>query len=193
MREIGISRQTDIRLPLTDVVSGCTLEDVARLKDIIGGLGRQTSRRSAELVKDLDELERLRDGYQRFRELLAQIKPKEESLKIGAALLLNVPVRVNPEGDAYAGSGRAESSWETSEPLNIDPAELDLLKYPLWKIVREVVRQVTEIRVFELEAHLKGFGVKASRSAIESALATHPKEFKITKRGREKFVSLKGA
>ena len=77
--------------------------------------------------------------------------------------------------------------------MAVDLTDLDVSRFPLWKIIREIIRQVTEIRVYELEAHLRGFGVKTTRSAIESALLTHRKEFRIEKRGREKFVSLKGA
>ena len=156
--------------------------DVARFKDIARSLSRQASRQSDELTKDSEELERLREGYQRFRETLARIGPKEDSYKVAMALLFNIPVKIDdPEGD------------ESGLLFSLDSDDLELSKYPLWKIIREVVRQVTEIRVFELEDHLKKFGIGMSRSAIESALATHPKEFKITRRGREKYVSLKGA
>ncbi len=165
---------------------------VARFKDIVAGLARQTSRRSEELARDVDELNKLRDGYQRYRELAAQVESKERSVKLGYALLLNVPVRENPNGDSYADLDRIEEEGE-SLGIAMSEKDLDLSAFSLWRVIREVVRQTTKIRVFELEDHLKHFGLKASRPAIESALATHPNEFRIIKRGREKYVSLKGA
>lgn len=183
----------DCRFLLTYTQSICSVTDVARFKDIARSLSRQATRQSEELAKDSEELERLREGYQRFREMLARIGPKEDSYKVAMSLLLNIPAKeADPEGDAYAhGSLEDHSIDESGLLLFVDPSDLELSKYPLWKIIREVVRQVTEIRVYELEDHLEKFGIETSRSAIESALATHPKEFKIAKRGREKFVSLK--
>jgi hypothetical protein len=54
-----------------------------------------------------------------------------------------------------------------------------------------VVEQVEEIQVVELQDALEHFGQKASRQAIESALASHREIFETKTRGREKFVSLK--
>lgn len=165
---------------------------VARFKDIVRGIGQQTSRKCVELERDMEELNALREGYQRYRELSAQVESKERSIKIGYALLLNAPNKDNLRGDAYAVAQDREAGMEEAVGSVVDATEIDLSKISLWRIIREIVRQTVEIRVFELEAHLKAFGVKASRPAIESALTTHTKEFKISKRGREKFVSLKG-
>ncbi len=166
---------------------------VARFKDIVRGISQQTARKCAELTRDIEELNSLRDGYQRYRELFKEVESKERSVKIGYALMLNAPAKDNPKGDAYAVAQDRECGMQEAVGLVIDEAEMDLSKVSLWRVIREIVRQTVEIRVFELESHLKSFGLKASRPAIESALTTHPKEFKLTKRRREKFVSLKGA
>ena len=111
-------------------------------------------------------------------------------MKIGYALLFSAPLRVNANVDAYAGPDQDFS--QNSEDLAIDPSELELSRFSLWRVVREIVRQTAGIRAYELEAHLKQFGLKkATRPAIGSALLTHSTEFRITKRGREKYVSLK--
>jgi len=162
---------------------------MARLKDIIGGLGKQSTRIHEELVKVSDERAKLQEAAQRFRDLEEMIKVKDESLKIGFALLLSVPQKVNIYGDAFA-EAVTEDTWEETG-IAIDIDNLNVSQFPLWKVIREVLRQTSEIRVYELEEHLKSFRVKASRSAIESALATHKKEFRITRRRREKFVALK--
>jgi hypothetical protein len=162
---------------------------VARFKDIVKGLTQQTSRECEELIKARDELNRLREPYQRFCDLSLQIKPKEERIKIGFALALNAAVKDNLNADYYPAD---QQEGMENAGVALDSNDVELTNFSLWRLIREIVRQTAEIRVFELESHLKSFGVVASRAAIESALATHSKEFKITKRGREKFVSLKG-
>jgi hypothetical protein len=167
---------------------------MARFKDIVSGLGQQTSRKSEELARDLEELNSLRASWQRYHELSKQVESKERTIKIGCALLLNAPMKVNLKGDAFKCSNNEyhQEVEQEANSLAIDLTDLDLSKFSLWRVIREVVRQTAEVRVYELEAHLKQFRLKkATRPAIESALATHPKEFRITKRGREKFVSLK--
>jgi hypothetical protein len=181
--------KAEYRFMLTNLISAYIVTDVARFKDIVSGLAQQTSRKSAELARDLEELNKLRASWQRYNELSKQIESRERAIKIGYTLLFSAPIKaVKDEG--YIGPDEAYE--RDSESLVIDTTELDLSKFSLWRVIREVVRQTAEIRVYELEAHLKQFGLKkATRPAIESALATHPKEFRIVKRGREKFVSLK--
>jgi hypothetical protein len=184
------AQQYDYRFLLISLISAYRVTDMARFKDIVSGLAQQTSHKAGELARDLEELNVLRASWQRYQELTKQVESKERAIKIGYALLLSAPIKINAKADAFANPDR--EYMEDSELLSLDAADLDLSKFSLWRVIREVVRQTAEIRVFELEAHLKQFGMKkASRPAIESALATHPKEFRITKRGREKFVALK--
>jgi hypothetical protein len=188
--ELNEREKLDYRNSLTNLLSRYIVLGMARFKDIVLGLTQQTSRKSAELARDLEELNALRPSWQRYNELSKQVESTERTVKISYALLFNAPLKVNMNGDAYAGP---DSFYERdAESLSLDAAELDLSKFSLWRIIREVVRQTAEIRVYELEAHLNQFGIKkATRPAIESALTTHSKEFRIVKRGREKFVSLK--
>lgn len=192
MEETKDKRGNECVFELTDTYSLGVVSDVARFKDIVAGLSRQTVRKYEELARVADERDKLLAANQRFRELSAWSKPEQESAKIGTALLFNIPVRDNPDANAYDPKFR-EQMQEPQGLMAVDLTDLDVSRFPLWKIIREIIRQVTEIRVYELEAHLRGFGVKTTRSAIESALLTHRKEFRIEKRGREKFVSLKGA
>lgn len=181
----------DYRFFLTSLYSLCSLIVMPRLKDIVAGLGKQSARIHQELVTASDERSRLLEAAQRFRELEETIRTREESLSITYSLLLTgIPQKIGADGDAFA-SAVDEMPDESAEGIKIDFA--DISDYPLWKIMRELVRQTSEIRVYELESHLKSFGVKTTRSAIESALVTHRKEFKVYKRGREKYVALKGA
>jgi hypothetical protein len=193
-KEENNEQQYDHRFTLTSLMSRYIVMGMARFKDIVSGITQQTSRKSLELAKDLEELNSLRASWQRYSELSKQIESKERTVKIGFALLFNAPMKANPRADAYSSSNReylGEMQQEAND-LAIGVTDLDLSSFSLWRVIREVVRQTAEIRVFELEAHLKSFGLKkATRPAIESAFITHPKEFKLTKRGREKFVSLR--
>lgn len=168
---------------------------MAKLKQIVAGLTRQMSRKLDDLSKANKELAKLAEAYQRYRDISERIAPISESAKISLALVMNLPRIVAIEGDAYDPKNReeCERAMQDSDTIPFSPSDMELESYPLWKIIREILRQVPEMRVYELEAHLKNFGVVTIRSAIESALATHTEQFKITKRGREKFVALKGA
>jgi hypothetical protein len=165
---------------------------VARFKDIALGISQQTIRKCKELAKDREELNSLRPAYQRYRELSADAESKERIVKIGFALMLRTPKDASREAAYVSAQDRAFQMFSDAE-LSVSEADIDVSAISLWRIIREIVRQAVEMRVFELEDYLEAFGVSTSRAAIESALATHPKEFKITKRGREKYVSLKGA
>jgi len=177
---------------LTDVQSECNLVlGMAKLKDLIAGLAQQTMRKSQEADALRREMQSLLEARQRYDDAAAKLAPVTESAKIGLALLLDGLVASDDsEGNAYASGFRRDAqAYQTAIDVDLDEIRLD--QFPLWKIIREVLRQVPEMRVYELESHLKRFGVKAERSAIESALKTHRKQFKIAPRGREKFVAWK--
>ena len=187
------TRQFDYTSYLTGVYSLCSILDVARLKDIVQGLGEQSARQHLELLAANEELNKLRPAVQKFRELEALIKEKGESQKIDFALLLNVPQKINTGKDAYAHADVvSELINETiQEGEYLSEEDIEITHVPLWKVIREILKQTSAIRVYELESHLASFGVKAARSAIESALTAHKKDFKTEKHDREKFVSLK--
>jgi len=164
---------------------------VARLKDIIGGLQRRAGRQSGELSKALAEQRALIEACERLRDLAAWLKPQEESWRICTALVLNSRQKDNANAEAKFDHYSASPAPDPDSPY-LAVEDTNLSRYPLWKIIREIVRQTVDLRVYELQTHLKAFGVDTTRSAIESALLTHKEEFRITRHGREKFVSLKG-
>jgi hypothetical protein len=176
---------------LTDTHSLGIVAFVSRLKDIIGGLQRRASRQSTGLSKGLAEQRALIEACERLRDLAAWLKPQEESWRICTALVLNAPQKDNANAEAEFDHYSAPPVVDADSPY-ISVEDTNLSRYPLWKIIREIVRQAVDLRVYELQTHLKAFGINTTRSAIESALLTHKEEFKITRHGREKFVSLKG-
>lgn len=188
----GNSHEIDYTNILTNLLSLFSMSNM-HFKHIVTGLGEQLGREHRALQDANDELSKLREAAQRFRMLESTVRTQEESFKICTALLMNAPTLKAKVGDGFALSDREVDAMCEQSGLAISPEELNIENYPLWKVIREVLKQTSEIRIYELESHLKTFGVKTSRSAIESAIATHKREFKVTKRGREKFVALKGA
>jgi len=183
--------QNDCTLLLTDVQWMCSLKGMARFKDILKGISDQTARKLWELTDSQMKLNELLGAYQRYRELSARIESESESARIGAALLFSFPMKTHQEVSPYPLEEDLRQIENAAHDAEIEPQTLDLGQYPLWKIMREILRQVPEMRVYELEAHLKAFGVSAERSAIESSLKTHRRQFHATVRGREKFVAWK--
>ncbi len=162
-----------------------------RLRELVRGLAIQSGRDDAELRKLIQERGKVYPAYLRYRELEEIISQKNERLSITSSLMLNAPVLKTKEGDAFAAFKRSRIVEEESESLL--PEFKELSDFPLWKVIREIVRQTPEMQIISLEHTLKTFGVLVSRAAIESALETHKDEFNITRQGRKKFVALKGA
>jgi hypothetical protein len=57
--------------------------------------------------------------------------------------------------------------------------------------MEEYLQIVGEAKVGDIVSFLQGIGIEyAKRQTVESTLRNHPDEFKVTKRKREKFISL---
>ena len=193
MEEATEAQSNVLNKYLTQVESEFRVSGMPKLKQILAGLTHYSSRKIDAVKRATAERDKLFAAYQRYQELAAMLPRDEESMKISVALLLNAPLKYDPEADAYAPENREQLEREIAdhEDLPLTATDLDLSQYPLWKIMREILRQVPEMRVYEVESHLERLGVKVSRMAIERAIATHHKQFAITKHGREKFVAWK--
>jgi hypothetical protein len=176
-----------------DIVDSLWYRDVmARLKDILIGLENQ-SNLDSEQVRTLEaEREALRPAHARFRELSELLEPKQERLGIEVGLLFSRPLKVKVGGIwTQEDEEAARKAARYSKPIPVSSEQMDISKIPLWKIIREIVRHGSQMRIVNLQNTLKAFGIDVRRQTIESSLATHKKEFKITPRGRERYVSLK--
>jgi hypothetical protein len=183
--------KSDSRINLTSLESSLYKKRMARFQDILDGLHRQAESDAKDIHAMNDHMNALRPAYQKYRELSEQIKLKDERVRISAGLVAN-----SEQGDAEDDFKRDMELTRICESAGIAIGEvlnLEIWKFPLWKIIREIVRQTPEMQVIEIETALRELGTKPTRQAIESALETHRKEFRIVKRGRDKFVSLKGA
>jgi hypothetical protein len=154
---------------------------MARFPDIVDGLGKQLMGDAEEIRKTGAELGKLRAAYQRYRDLTAHLDSRVERVKVGLGLL------------AEQEKWNIGEAFTLLDDLGIElEAPLDIRgEMPLWKMVREVIRQTEELRIVELESVMNGLKIKASRQALESAIDAHKRTFKIRRSGREKFVALK--
>ena len=79
-----------------------------------------------------------------------------------------------------------------ASPHKMDLDEREKGGYKLWELIEVYLRYVREAQVGNIAHFLEWIGLTSKRQAIESAINTHPEMFRIEKRGREKYVSLKG-
>ena len=152
---------------------------MARLPGIREALKSQLSDEAVRIGKLNDEMNELRSAYKRYVELFEEYDRRADRIRTTLGLLEG-----DPEFDP----------WNSEDyPKYVDKSLTERRKNPLWKFVREVVRQVPELQVVELETLLNGLGMKTSRQAVEAAISGHPDVFRTRKHKRNKFISLKGA
>ncbi|HWY19911.1 MAG TPA: hypothetical protein VNX26_01755 [Candidatus Acidoferrum sp.] len=171
-------RNIDSTNCLTQVASECTIP-IMRFVDIEKRLNQQYAEDEKQLRKNYSEQNKLRPHVVRFHDLEREAKAREERMARVLKLL----------GDEKFLDTRREllKGEDVSKEVTVFVEE----KLPLWLAMRAIVEQATELQVVDLQDALEYFKVKASRQAIESALASHKETFETKVRNREKFVSLK--
>jgi hypothetical protein len=150
-----------------------------RFADIKKRLDQQYIEDVKQLRKNYSEQNKLRPSVVRFNDLEREAKAREERMARVIVLL----------GDEKFADTRREllAGNDVSKEIVVNVDE----KLPLWSAMRAIVEQTTEVQVVDLQDALEYFGIKASRQAIESALASHKETFETKTRNREKFVSMK--
>lgn len=172
-------RSSDTTKYLTYVGSRLYKRIMPRKQDVVHALREQLEADAAALHKILDEQNSLRAAHIRFMDLEDEARQKMPRLKRLAVLL--------------TCQGQFDIAKKT-KPFGI--AEVDVLadvlkEIPLWEAIAEILRQTGELQVVDLNQLLNEIVGQTSRQAIDSALATHSKEFQIKRRARETFVSLR--
>jgi hypothetical protein len=168
---------------LTGVASKLNNGDaMARYSDVIDAISTQFNADLKELTELQDEQAKLRAAYLRFQDLEKRKRDLRQRAETAAALLQGtIAHQENKEnlGDVLDRAGiNTDLDWRK--------------KVSKWCLIAEVVRQFPKIQIVELVRVLRlAFSIDISRQAVESALATHESKFRITRKGREKFVSVK--
>jgi hypothetical protein len=151
------------------------MDSMLRFSDIRERLEQQYDTDYEYLEKNYEEQNKLRPAVLRLQDLEREAKVR---LERGARIIAVLGEEKFKDRDV-AVRGVAKGIFFDSENA------------PLWSAMRAIVEQVPEIQVVDLQDTLAYFGRKASRQAIESALASHKETFETKTRNREKFVSLK--
>ena len=151
--------------------------------DILESMMQRLKHECQWLNRTREEMRELREAYNRFVDLRdEQVKHEQRTERILAIL----------GADLAKEAGEADQDNQIKH-VDVPPVEALRDETPLWMMMEEYLRHVQEARLTEMEDFLQSsVRIKeANRFAMESALKRHPEVFKVRKKGREKFVSLK--
>ena len=127
-------------------------------------------------------MDKLASAYNRYVDLKREIESRSNRIQRIMGVL----------GDEYleATCGNDEPiASETNLQGHPDNLRADL---PLWRAIREYLLVAGEAKVGDIYQFLETVNFeKCSRQAIESALRSHQNVFRVAKRGRDKYISLK--
>jgi hypothetical protein len=170
--------KNDARKDLTLLVEKLHTLGMARLAEVIQALKQQLAQDSKRLSEIDEEIGKLRPAYNQFRDLMNEAKSKETRMLTTRTLL----GEISTDEELTTAFGDEVSTPKTPDELRSG------LK--LWEGVVEVLRHIPQAQVGEIHTLLSLLGIKVTRQAIESAITTHKRSFRVRKYGREKFISL---
>ena len=183
MQAMGQAGQNEAKVTVDNVASLLHTNDVARAVDVvtrIRGALAVDAKRMRELA---EEMNKHAEAYNRYVALQRDAKAHEQSAQALTALL-------GAEGFKIARAD--DKSDSIGNEIDIVPSPRELRdKAALWEHIEQYLRFVPEAQVNEILEFLAWMRIETSRQAIESAIRTHPKVFRVKKRGRDKFISLK--
>jgi hypothetical protein len=130
------------------------------------------------------EKARLAEAHNRYLAIQAELKGLERSTDRMTAIL------GDQEVDRVIDEDRSGAVADICERHESDAKRREHL--PLWEAIREYLESTGEAQVNDILLFLRWYAMDSSREAVESALRTHKDVFKTVRRGRDKFVSLKG-
>jgi hypothetical protein len=128
------------------------------------------------------EMDTLAKSYNSYVDLMRTLKECEDRIKRIQAILL-------PSGMAFLTLG--SDSDLVGDQTEIWPSPESLRnKLTTWETLSEYLAHVPEATIEEFQTFCEAVGIDGvTRQAVESALRTHPKLFRVAKRGREKYLS----
>jgi hypothetical protein len=172
-------RNSESTKSLTRVDREFIVGGVIRFADITKRLNQQYSEDERQLRKNYTEQNKLRPQVIRFHDLEREAKSRED--RMGRIILLL------GEENFKDTLKELRSGQDMSREIAVNPDD----KLTLWRAMQAILEQMGEILVMDVQDSLEYFGMKASRQAIESALASHKDVFETRMRSGDKFVSLK--
>jgi hypothetical protein len=167
---------------LDNVASKAHHLDVPSIVDVQEMMRQRLEHECASIQPLRKEMDKLASAYNRYLDLKGEIDSRSKRIQRIMGVL----------GDEYlfemCGSDEPIAS-ETNLQGHPDNLRADL---PLWRAVREYLLVAGEAKVGDVQQFLETMNFeKCGRQAIESALRSHDSVFRIVRRGRDKYISLK--
>lgn len=129
------------------------------------------------------ELAELSAGYNKYLDVLTHLKAHERSIDKLKAI---IGYGATPFGVLLYTSPESPDDVEEEKANRVLRRSLEL-----WEAIEQYLQFDREARIKDILEFVQFIGMKASRQSVEAAIKAHPKVFRVVKRKREKFVSLK--
>jgi len=156
--------------------------------DAILALKQRLGHEQKQIENARNEMQKLAECYNRHIDLVKEMEERRKRVERIAGVL-------GPHNFEFAELF-SDGTQRTRFPVKEIESSADELrkKLALWEAIEQFLTCATEARVGEIQAFLQAVNiVGTTRQAIESAVKTHPKVFRVTKRGGERYISLKSA
>ncbi len=157
---------------------------MARVMDVLRAIRNRLAHDASQLDEAAKEMDKLSPQYNRFLDLQHKAVEHEQSIQGLMALL-------GPK--FFCEAARTDETDAIGNQVEITPSPATLrAKSQLWESVHHYLRFVSEgeAQVPAILDFLAWVEIKTSRQAVESCIRTHPKVFRVRKKGRAKFISL---
>jgi len=170
---------TEATIALDNVASKVHHKNVPTTADAERMMQQKLEHECASVQSARKEISELASAYHRYMDLKDQIEDKSKRIQRLMAILGT---------DSIENMGSDEVKSETN--LQGEPEELRK-GLSLWRAIREYLVIAGETKVGDVQGFFSGMNYEVSRQAIESALRSHLNVFRVVKRGRDKYISLK--
>lgn len=193
MTKEGVSNGNDRKATKINTEATTTLDTVAykvhyihvpSIVDVQEMMRQRLEHECVSIQSLRDEMAKLASAYNRYVDLKGEIDSRSKRIQRLMAAL----------GVEYLEAKLQSAAAYVAEETNLqgDPDELRA-NFPLWRAIKEYLLAVAgEAKVGDIQHFLEAVNFeKCGRQAIESALRSHDGTFRVVKRGRDKYISLK--
>jgi hypothetical protein len=176
----GTKINTEATIVLDNVASKVHYKDVPSSTDVERMMHQRLKHECVSLKSTRDEIEQLADSYNRYVDLKSEADNRGDRIRRFMAIL-------GP--DSLDGLGTDDVQEEIERQGEPEALREEL---PLWRAIEEYLIIVAgEAKVGDVQDFFSAMTYQVTRQAIESALRSHSDTFRVVKRGRDKYISLK--
>jgi len=175
-------RNTQATKTLDNVAQKAHYVLVPSIVDVQERMRQRLEHECASIQPLREEMNKLASAYHRYVDLKGEIESRSKRIQRLMGILGEEYLQ------AMCGNDEPVAS-ETNLQGHPDNLRADL---SLWRAIREYLLVAGEAKVGDVQDFLETVNFeKVSRQAIESALRSHDSVFRVAKRGRDKYISLK--